>query len=319
MKVSIGIPTYSDYLRINNLLTSIILLTPKDIDYKIVCLDDGTQDKEKLKGLREVCKSFNVPLIEHTENKGIPTSWNDLTKYYDDAEIQVLFNDDIVINDSNWLKALVYFFDNNINVGSVGWNVVQIDPKTGTLNKLYTPPNLDVPPGRVGSPVGCSFGFLRDHWKQIKYPDNSIGFPELIRSFYEETWMNFEQWRHGWASYHIPYPTQEHWGSQTFANNIELATTNFNSYLTKEEYINILRQHPEKMSLSIKQHEKVAEKGLAYRMDYSRCIFARFWKAKDYWEIPQVEVHNEKLKINDFAKRKIKYLDKDMKEREVDV
>jgi len=316
LKVSVGIPTYNDHLRVNNLLTSIILLTSKDIDYKIVCLDDGSTDKEKLNMLRETCKSFDVPLIEHKENKGIPTSWNDLTRYYDDAEIQVLFNDDIVINDSNWLKTLVYLFDNNDNIGSVGWNLVQIDIKTGLPLESHDKPNFDVPVGRVGSPVGCCFGFLRDHWKQIKQPDGSIGFYESLKSFYEETDFGFEQWKHDWMSVHVPYPAQEHWGSQTFSNNRELAVAPFNDMMSKSEYLSYSGQYSGELPIPLEKHKELADEGFAFRMDYSRMIFAKKWGCKDHWNTPQVEVHNEILGINDLPKRKIKYLDRDMKERE---
>jgi hypothetical protein len=318
-KISIGVPTYNDFMRVNNLLTSIFLFTPTKFNFKVVVLDDGTPDKECVQKLKEVCDSFGVHFIEHESNKGIPVSWNDLTKTYDDCDIQILFNDDICINDKNWLDSVIYFFDNNENVGSIGWNLIQIDPNTSSPNKNYSLPNYDVPPGRVGSPVGCCFAFLREHWKQVTYPDGSYGFPELIRSFYEETWFNFEQWKRGWWSFHVPYPAQEHWGSQTFGKNAILAVTEFNDYLKKEEYINIIKNCPSKMSLTIEQHVELAEKhNLAYRMDYSRAIFAKYWGVEDFWHVPQVKVHDEILKINDFARRKIKYLDKNMKECEVD-
>ena len=88
--------------------------------------------------------------------------------------------------------------------------------------------------------------------------------------------------------------------------------------LPKDEYLNIIRQEPNKMSISITNHEKLAENNQAYRMDYSRCIFAKKWGVKDYWEMPQVTIHNEILKINDIPKSKIKYLNKNMEESEVD-
>lgn len=318
-KISIGVPTYNDYARLSNVLASIFLFTPTKFDFKVIALDDGSPNQDTVNELQSVCDSYGVPLIKHTKNLGIPASWNDLTAHYDDCDIQVLFNDDIVINDKNWLETVVYFFDNNENIGSIGWNLIQIDPKTGKPKEGYSLPNFDVPPGRVGSPVGCSFAFMRNNWKNVKYADGSFGFPQnYIRSFYEETWFNFEQWRNGLRSFHVPYPAMEHWGSQTFGNNAELSVTHFIDFLPKEEYINILKQHPEKLSLSIMHHENAASKNLVYRMDYARAIFAKYWGASDYWSIPQVQVHDEILKINDFPKKKIKFLDKNMKECEVE-
>jgi hypothetical protein len=297
----------------SNVLSSIFLFTPKKYDFKVVALDDGTVDKDILDKLQKVCSSFSVPLIKHETNKGIPSSWNDLTAFYDDCDIQVLFNDDIIINDINWLESILYFFDNNENVGSIGWNLIQIDPETSKIKNGYSLPNFDVPVGRVGSPVGCCFAFKRENWKKVKYRDGSFGFPQnYIRSFYEETWFNFEQWKLGLFSFHVPYPAFEHWGSQTFSKNKELSITHFIDFLPKEEYIKILEKKPEKLSLKIEQHKFAAEKNLAYRMDYSRVIFAKYWGVEDYWEIPQVEVHEKILKINDFPRRKVKYLDKNM-------
>lgn len=315
-KISIGIPTYNDSARVSNVLTSIFLYTPTSYDFKVVVLDDGTPDKEKLNELQAVCDSFCVPLIKNDTNKGIPTSWNNLTKHYDDCDIQVLFNDDICINNSHWLDSIVYFFDNNKDVGSIGWNLMQIDSKTGNPDKQYSAPNLDVPAGRVGSPVGCSFAFLREHWKAIKQPDGSIGFWESLKSFYEETDFGFEEAKRGWLSYHVPYPIMEHWGSQTFANNRELSITRFCDYLSKEEYLHLLKKSSIKLALDYQVHLDTANNGFVYRMDYSRMMFAKKWGCLDYWNIPQCEVHRKVVDI--IPKRKIKYLDKDMKEREVE-
>ena len=316
-KISIGIPTYNDFERVNNCLSSIFLFTPSKFNFKVVVLDDGTPNKEKVLKLKEVCDSFNVPLIQHQENRGIPASWNTLTSHYDDCDIQILFNDDICINNNNWLESVIYFFDNNENVGSLGWNLIQIDPKTGSPNKSYSLPNFDVSPGRVGSPVGCCFAFKRDNWKKVKYQDGSFGFPETyIRSFYEETWFNFEQWKLGLWSFHVPYPSMEHWGSQTFSKNRELSVTKFNSFLSSSEYIEKLKEHKEFMSLPIENHIELADKGFAYRMDYARCIFAKYWNVKDWWQVPQVEVHEKILNINNLPQRNVKYLDKNMQERE---
>ena len=41
-KVAIGIPTYNDFERVSNLLTSIFLYTPKQYCDRIVVLDDGS-------------------------------------------------------------------------------------------------------------------------------------------------------------------------------------------------------------------------------------------------------------------------------------
>ena len=62
------------------------------------------------------------------------------------------------------------------------------------------------------------------------------------------------------------------------------------------------------MSIPVDVHIKLAEeKNMAYRMDYSRMMFARKWGCQDFWNIPQVETHQRY--IDPFPKRLIKWID----------
>lgn len=182
-KIVIGAPTYNDFRRINNLLTSIVTFTPQDElnECKIVIVDDGTPDEDMKSGLREVCKNFNVPLVEHDKNYGIPKAWNTLTNFYN-AEIIVLLNDDIQICEASWLKCMIYFLENNDKIGGVGWPIIHMDPRTGTSSSNMFLPNLDGKPALVGAAIGCSFAF-----KKIVYDQIKDGFWELLTSFYEES------------------------------------------------------------------------------------------------------------------------------------
>lgn len=307
MKAAIGIPTYRDHQRITNLLMSIFTLTKFDDEYKIVMLDDGTQDPQHLEQLLKLSQKYDVPLIKNIENKGIPYSWNRLTEFYDNAEYMVLFNDDIQVRSSDWLSSIIYFLENN-NCGAVGFPLIHVNPITGKLAQGCSMPDENSMPGRVGSPVGCSFGFKRSLWKQIKQPDGSVGFYEILYSFYEETDGGFEMAKMGYDSFMLPYPAVEHWGSQTFANNTELATRPISSYLPKKEYIELLKKAPIKMSIPADVHIKLAEeKNIAYRMTYARMLFAKKWGCKDFWDMPQVEVHRRI--IDKFPKRLIKWID----------
>jgi hypothetical protein len=106
----------------------------------------------------------------------------------------------------------------------------------------------------------------------------------------------------------LPCPSVEHWGSQTFANNAELSTRIIAPYLLKEEYIEILKKAPIQMSIPTDVHIKLAEeKDIAYRMTYSRMMFAKKWECKDLWNTPQIETH--KKYIDPFPKRLINWID----------
>ena len=302
-RIAIGVPTFNSADRIQDLLTSIMCYTNySKKEYKIIIIDDGTYNKIVLGELRKVCNKFHVPLIEHTENLGIPAAWNLLTKYYD-CEYVVLFNDDIQVIDPNWLECLIYFLQENDRVGAIGFPLVHFDPSTKKLRKDTIKPDVNVQPGKVGAPVGCAFGFKRKNFDLVG------GFPECITSFYEETWFGFELIKKGFLNFQMPYPIVEHWGSQTFGQNITLGVQKPNSkYLSMEEFKSIMKQknYPDDRIEPIS--------GYVYRMEYSRMLFAKHFNAKDYWHQPQVEVHQRLLYNIDPVK--IKWLDKNMKPQE---
>lgn len=312
-RIAICAPTYNDHERIRNLFTTLITFTdyPEE-EYKLVMIDDGTKDFNHVKGLRELSEEFNIPLIENEENRGIPYCWNRLTEYYD-AEYVILFNDDIQVKNKDWLKYFMYFMENNLHAANIGFPLIHVNANTGKVNAQYDLPDENVNPGKVGAPVGCCFGFRQDLWKQIINPDGSQGFWESLVSFYEEISFGFELAKIGSYSYMIPTPAMEHWGSQTFSNNPELAIRKICDYLPKEKYLELLKLGQE-MPIHFENHEEWANKGFAYRMDYSRCMFAKKWGCKDYWKTPQAEVH--KNYTDKLEPKMVKWIDKNGSKKE---
>ena len=303
-KILIGAPTYNDFQRINNLLSSIFTFTPREqlAECKFVIVDDGTPDEAKKEGLREVCRKFDVPLVEHDKNYGIPKAWNSLAQFYD-SKFLIIFNDDIQACEPNWLKCMMYFLENNENIGSVGWPLIHVDPNTGKPNPRMPLPNLDVNPGKVGSAVGCCFAVKRKMYDLVPG-----GFPEFLPSFYEELLFNFELAKRGFASFMLPYPAVEHYGSQTFAQNPELSISKPDpNILSMEKYKEIMsKKYP---------MERIEPKpGYVYRMDFSRVVFGLHFKCKDLIESPQIETHQRYVDI--LPKQKIKWLDKNLVPKE---
>ena len=285
VKIAIGAPTYNSSNRIRDLLVSIKLYTDyPENEYKLIIVDDGTPNKETVQALRNVCNEFNVSLCEHTQNCGIPTSWNTLSRYYD-AEYVVLFNDDIQICDPNWLKCMIYFLENNKNVGTVGYPLYHMNPQTGKKRADIPPPNMDTIPGVVGAPVGCAFAFKRSVFDEIG------GFWEDLVSFYEETDFGFECNKRGYRCYMLPYPPVEHWSSQTFGQNMELSIRKPNE--------DILPMHKYRKIMLKEYDEKRIEPvpGYVYRMDYSRVMFALKWECEDLIGQPQIEVHRRVVDV----------------------
>lgn len=314
-RIAIGVPTYNDCTRIRNLFQSIVTFTdyPED-QYKMVMLDDGTPDQSKVEGLRQLSREFDIPLIENQKNEGIPYSWNRLTEYYD-TEYMILFNDDIQVISGNWLRDFIYFMENNPHAGSIGWPIIHVDVNTGKRNEIHDLPNEDVQPGRVGASLGCCFGFRKKLWEQIKNPDSSVGFYENLISFYEEIGFGFEIAKQGYYNYQLPTPTMEHWGSQTFSNNRELSVRKISDYLSKEEYLSILRKQVDKLAIDFSEHERLADtENLAYRMDYARVMFAKKWECSDFWSTPQVETQQRYIDTQE--KKLTKWIDKNRQEQE---
>ena len=314
MKIAIGIPTYNDSTRIADLIITLKTFTDFDGDYSIVMLDDGSEKKECIQELKEFGEANDIPVILNGTNQGIPYSWNRLTEYYKDAEYVVLFNDDIQICSPVWLKNIIYFLENNKNAGAVGIPLIHIEPTTGKRNMDLGLPDETVQPGRVGAPVGCSFAFRKSLWEEIKQPDGSTGFWESLKSFYEETDAGFELARAGHPCYMLPTPSCEHWGSMTFASNAELSIRSIIDYLPKDEYLGILEKGQDKLSLPFSKHVEQAENGKAFRMDYSRVMFAKKWGCEDKLEVPQVEVHKRYVDV--LPKENIKWIDVNGEERE---
>lgn len=317
IKIAIGAPTYNSIDRLQSLLTSIECYTDYDKDaYKIVILDDGTKNLNMREEVAMMALRFGVDFIQHGKNEGIPASWNSLTDFYD-AELVILLNDDIQVTNANWLKYFSYVMDNNPKIGNVGFSIMHMDPITGQRNKELPIPDENGKIGLVGAPNGCSFGFRKALWEKIVNPDSSVGFYSSLVSFYEEISFGFEIASLGYYCTQLPTPILEHYGSRTFSLNSELATREISPYLSKEEYLEKLKEN-KNLWLPYKVHERLAlENNLALRMDYSRMLFAKHWGCKDWLFNPQQEVHS---RLTDKLERlMVKYLDKEMNEKECEI
>lgn len=297
MKITVGIATYNGADRIKLLLSSIDNYTSnaEKNDISVVVVDDGTPYIENVKRLEIVCNKFNVELIKSSENRGISATWNTLSRAKD-SDLIILLNDDIQISHSFWLRNLKYFFECNDNIGHVSYQILQMDPYTGMPKLGYAIPDITCLPQFTMTAGGQAFAFLRKVYDEL-----DSGFSEVFTSFYEETNFGYEVSKLGYYSYIIPFPALQHWGSQTFALNEELAfTVPIKEILSFEEYKDLLSP---KFSA-----EKIEPRsGKVYRMEYSRVLFALKWNCKDIFDKPQDEVE-ERLGKN-FALRFIRWLD----------
>lgn len=316
--IGIGISTYNDFANTNALINSIKRHTPRD-DYVIVVMDDGTKDEKVINALKKVCNGHNAIFSRNTVNRGIPYTWNRLTELcaIDPEDITILFNNDILVTDSNWLTHIEYFLTNNDKVGTAGFPLIYPQDKERTEKEHI----LNDKPGHVGASVGCCFGFKKKVWQQVKNPDGSTGFWEDLISFHEETEFGFMLSSLGYYNYQLPYPPMVHYGGQTFHKNRELLERPVDwTKWDREEYIETIKksnvyQEEWKKDKIVWKNEKGEE--VADRMAFARYMFAKRWDVLPDYDAPQVPVH-ENI-VTPMPKRSVKWLDRELKEREAEV
>ena len=297
-RILIGIPTYNGTQRVKLLLSSILNYTRDLSNVDIVVVDDGTPDQNEKAKLGSICRDLRVTYFEHVINRGIPASWNTLVKSKE-SDLYVLLNDDVQICNALWLEYMVYFFENNSNVGTVSYLPFYLDPRTSLPQEGYPLPVINTIPEKMFSPNGQGFAFTKEAFDLVQ-------FNEDFCSFYEEADFGYELYEKGYASYMLPFPIIQHWGSQTFGSNPELALTVPHKKLPMDEYKKLLTPYF--------SDEKIEPRpGNVYRMEYSRVLFALKWGCKDYWARPQDEV-NKRLQIKP---QLIKWLDKDRNRMEM--
>jgi len=304
MKIIIGIATYNGAERVKLLLSSIDNYTSEEEKknlFVVVC-DDGTPYKENNKKLDLICSKYDVYRIYHKINKGISATWNTLSQATN-SDLIILLNDDIQISHPFWLRNLIYFFEHNDNIGHVSYPILQMDPRTGMPKIGYEIPNINCLPQFSMTPGGQAFAFRREVYNKLE-----MGFREELKSFYEETFMGYEVSQSGYYSYILSFPALQHFSSQTFAQNEELTFTVPDYNLSMEKYKELLSPKfpPEKIE---------PKPGKAYRMEYSRVLFALHWGCKDIFDQPQNEVE-ERLKHKFFPKL-IRWIDYNNNERKL--
>lgn len=315
--IGIGISTYNDFANTNALINSIKRYTQGN--YRIVVVDDGTGDERIVSALKKICGSHDVVFSRNPVNRGIPYTWNRLTELcaIEPEDIAILFNNDILVTDNNWLRSIEYFLTRNDKIGTAGFPLIfPQDEKRTQQENIW-----GGKPGHVGASVGCCFGFRKKVWQQVENPDGSTGFWEDLVSFHEETHFGFKLSELGYYNYQLPFPPMVHYGGQTFHKNRELTERPVDwSKWDKQEYIEIIKKskiYPEEW-----KKDKIAgtnEKGeeVVDRMAFSRYMFAKHWNVLGNYEAPQVPVH-EKI-VTPMPKRKVKWLDQELKEQEAEV
>lgn len=315
--VTIGISTYGPLPRSQFLIRSIKqnMQDKGGYDVKIVLCDDGT-DQYLLPDRRRFCKAEGVTLLEQETNSGIPRVWNRITQENLASEAIIIFSDGIRILMSGWLSRLIFFLENNENIGMVGLPHIP-DPSLYDASEA----RYDLPPGRVGASVGCSFAYLTDKWKLVKNQDGSVGFFEDYVSFHEEIDFGFKLAQLGYSSWMLSEIPSYYRGGMAFGAHPELIWREPSPYLPVDEFLFWVRQS----KFFVPQYEESYKQNQVDRMSYSRIYFAKIWGALDecragrrHQQIKDemVDVLDESPKlvharlIDTFPPQEVRYLDR---------
>ena len=225
-RITIGIITYNGAYRINYLLTSLKKVNdaPTGCKVELLLVDDGSPDSNLMSW---IAQHWGIPVIFHSENKGISKSWNDICRY-GNADYICLLNDDIILVD-NWLTSGIYMLENNTNIGIVGWDFNRIieDDIEEILNGKV-PPLRDKNSAKITDDIvipdkpilsfyapGCSFMMSRETYEMTG------GFDENYISFYEELDLAVQLHKQGIRSITLSSPWLFHSWARTFETNIE--------------------------------------------------------------------------------------------------
>lgn len=324
-KVGVGVTTYGDTKMTEQLLRSVRERTNFSEDFTLLVLDDGTPDERIVEDIARICWIYDAEFEHHETNEGIAKSWNDCVRilhvHFGRDEL-VILNNDLVVVHKDWLKALIYYLRNNEKVGTVGLSIVNIDRNTGKIIP-YNPESFGL--SRVGSAIGCDFAIRYDTWKQVKNEDGSIGWFEGLRSFHEEVIMGFRLAEKGYLSAMLPYPGPSfaHYGGATFATSPELTkmklpkSDEIGVDINPDEYMEVVKRskiYPEEW-----KEDKIIweEEGELYvdRMCMTRYIFCKIFNVDlKHYDNPTPSVH-ERI-VTPISPRKVKFLDKEGKEKE---
>lgn len=230
--ILIGIITFNGSHRVHNCLQSIQKWNDIPEGYKVdmLVVDDGSHNP-KVDEMIWISQQNNAPVLFHNTNKGISKSWNAICQY-GDSDYIVLLNDDILVT-KNWLTCMVYFLENNPNIGTMGWSfyfaidedipqILEADEpleiKRQPLTKAWDEDYVICGdrPGRGCQSVGSCFAFTRKRYEEAG------GFDEHYTSFYEENDFGTTLASLGYASYMLPYPLMYHLWGKTFQENPEV-------------------------------------------------------------------------------------------------
>jgi glycosyltransferase involved in cell wall biosynthesis len=316
VKIIIGVSTYGPIPRVNGFIRSLWNnLEDWDHSHEIirVCADDGTTNIEAITERREFCKRNGFQHVLHMKNFGVPFTLNRLAEY-EDADLAILFDDDIRFTGSGWFSRLLYFFEQNPDVGMVGL------PLINTSGFRDADPRWSSAPLRVLTPSCSAFAIQPKRLRSIENVDGSRGFWVDLISHYEDVAMGLQLATTFTPSYVLPWPPVHHLGAATFKQHPELGWREGSEYVDHEAYLEYVRN----IRWYNFSHEEMYAKNMYERLSFARYMLCKYYGVFsgprlrespragngmiDAWETPERLIQEEVIDM--IPPRQVKWLDR---------
>lgn len=201
MKIIIGCSTYGTLPRVNGFIRSYwgnLEITKHELTN--VVIDDGTPDIVAVREREQFCRQRSFNFVRNEQNLGIPATWNKIASFIPDADLAIIFNDNISFLAPGWLTRVVYFFENNEKIGVIGFPILH---ETGFHSD---DPRWDNLPERIEGEIRDVFVIRPSILFSIENIDGNRGFSNDLISHNEECQISFQLAEMGYVSYQLPWP-----------------------------------------------------------------------------------------------------------------
>jgi len=221
MNISVIIPTYKNkQLLLNNLKKNY----PFFKDLKIIIVNDDPEESLK----KDLSSFKNIDLIEHKNNVGFSISVNDgVNKTGNDCDLIMLLNNDVVLLDDSYKKAVGYFSANPL-LFAVSFSQKEKDGKMVGKNRLFWYKGFVSHAKRNKLLFGTSAwaeggACIIDKKKFVALS----GFDPLYSPFYwEDIDLSYRAWKSGFEVLFDPKIIVEHQHETTIGKYFDIAYRN---------------------------------------------------------------------------------------------
>lgn len=171
LNLSFSIVTFNNSKIIENTVNSVINSIPEEFTYKIYLVDNNSSD-ETIEIIRRI--EGNIEIVEMGINKGFGYGHNAVMDRIN-SEYHFIVNPDIIIENENQIRKMIYFLENNNDVGLLSPLMLNTDLSIQYLCKR-NPSVFDMLIRRISSSL-----FTK---RQDRYVMKKTGYDKIMKIDY---------------------------------------------------------------------------------------------------------------------------------------